>query len=172
MDHRGRVHSGERTPVEHLDLAATALFGGRTEHGQRDAEIVDERAEGHGGPGRDGRDDIVSACMAKAGQCVVFGAQGQMQRPASTVGAKRRGQAHVVRLDGEPGVVELTRHPRRRFVFLPGDLGILMQIVGQPENAILRPVPQAKDRLLQRRAHKSPGTPYEGASVGSNPRVR
>jgi hypothetical protein len=66
MHHCSRMDTGESTAVEHLDLAATAFFGRRAEHRQRNAEIVDVRGDRHGGTGGNGRDDVVSARVPEA----------------------------------------------------------------------------------------------------------
>ena len=172
MHHRRGVDAREGAPVEQLDLAATTLFGGGTEHRQRDAEVVDVRRERQRGARRDRRDEVVAARVSHAGQGVVFGAYGQVQWAGSAAGDEGGLQPGEPLHHGESGVGELTGDPGARSHLLPGELGMGMQVVRQRQHLLGDAVTRGPDGVVEWGAHRSPGTPYDGAAVGSSPRVR
>jgi hypothetical protein len=91
VHHHRRVDTVERAALEEVDLPATALLGRRADdmHGQ--AEIVGERRECETRTGGRRRDHIVPARVADPRQCVVFGADRDVERSASDHARERGG---------------------------------------------------------------------------------
>ena len=134
VDHHRRVEAVEDTGVEHLDLAATAFLGRRAEDRDGDAEIVGQRGKRMSGADRGGRDDVVSAGMADAGEGVVLGADAEVQRPASGRGGEGGVQPGNAVIDREAGVgVEQVGDHAGAQVLLVGRLRVGMHAVAEGE---------------------------------------
>jgi hypothetical protein len=88
VDHQRRVDPAEHPGVEEGDLAPAAFFGGGADH--LDSPTPGATARGGqegGGPGRRGRDQVVTAAVADDGQRVVLGQE--CHRGAVPVGQGR-----------------------------------------------------------------------------------
>ncbi len=74
MDHHRGGGIVEGAGVDQIDLAASTLLGGRSQHGDPDSEVVYEAAQRHAGPQGGRCDDVVPTGMANLGQRVIFAA--------------------------------------------------------------------------------------------------
>ena len=171
MRHEGEVDAFERAAFEQDHLAPATLLGRRAQKRDREAELVGDIAEGSSRAHRRRRDDVVAARVPETGQRVVLRAQHDVQRSAAADGTHRRIETVVARRDLKPEVVHGGRDPLRGVVLLPGDLGVRVDVVTQRQQCVRVPL-HATDHRLAWRAHlSSPGTPYDGALVGSSARV-
>ncbi len=67
--------SVESAALEQFDLAAAAFFRGSTDDRQCQTEVVDDRCQRKCRSDGDRGDEVVPAGMAESRQCVVFGAE-------------------------------------------------------------------------------------------------
>ena len=118
------VHAGERAALEQQDLAAAAFLGRRADHAHRQADVVgDRRGARSPAPTADGRDHVVTAGVADAGQ------RSRTRRrsrggAAPMPGARheRRRQVADAALDREAGVGQRFAEPRRGALLLEAEL--------------------------------------------------
>jgi hypothetical protein len=73
VEHHRRVDAVEDARLEHLDLPAPTLFGGRSEEDHLAAEDLRHRRSGDESPDAAGRDEVVPAGVTHPGQGVVLG---------------------------------------------------------------------------------------------------
>lgn len=99
VHHHRCVDPLKRPGVDHGDLAATALLGGRAEDHQVAVEFVDHRCCGQAGTQAGGGDDVVAAGVTDTGQGVVL-ADHRHRGARSPAGA---GLEHGVQPVGAPG---------------------------------------------------------------------
>ena len=70
-----------KTPRSSRGSPAAALLGRRSDHPEREAELVGERGETKARPDRTGGDDVVAAGVTDVGQGVVLGAHRYHEGP-------------------------------------------------------------------------------------------
>jgi hypothetical protein len=168
VDHHREREVVEAPGVQQRDLPAAALFGRGADDADADAEVGGDAGEGLGGAHGGGGDDVVAAGVAEAGQGVVLGDEADGGDAGAGAGAvlgdERGGQAVDPALDREAAGGELVRQQRRRGVFPPGGLGVLVQSAADGQQGVEPLVDRLGDLLLERfrspgRGHRSPGTP-------------
>src|SRR5207249_2392357 len=103
-------------------FAAASLLRRRADHTDRKPDVVGHPRRRE--PGADGgrRDDVVAAGMADAGQAVVLGAEGNVERTRAGAGDERGRQPADAAGDAESGPVEDLRAPPGGVLLLEAEL--------------------------------------------------
>jgi len=105
MHHHRRMHAVKRAPIEHKDLAGGVanFFGGRAQEADCDANLVRHlrQRERRSDAGRG--DNIMAAGVTDAGQAIVFGAEGDVQRTRTEARTQRGWQIAYPALHCEAG---------------------------------------------------------------------
>src|SRR2546428_4177630 len=154
VDHHRRVHVLEDPRLHQLDLARAALLRGRPDHldAAREREGAERHGQGHPRARARGRDDVVAAGVADAGQRVVLGHDCDRRSGPSAVDrrAERRGEAAHGALD--PGAVlgEELGEPRVRLLFLERELRMVVDSVGEGLELVREAVDGRGDPGLER----------------------
>jgi hypothetical protein len=100
----------ERPSLQEQGFTTAGLFGGGSQQGHRQAQVIGDLGQRQRGPDRRGRDDVVAAGVPDLRQRVVFGAYPDDQRSASEVGAEGGVQA----ADGRGDLEATFGHQRLR----------------------------------------------------------
>ncbi len=142
VHHQRRVDAVEGALAGHQLLAAAALLGRRAHPHHAAGELLAHRGEREERADAAGRDHVVAAGVADAGQRVVLAEHGD-RRPLAERRLERR--LHAVRRAGDleaPALDQLGQRGRRA-VLLEADLGVRGQVV--------RGLDQRRGELLDRR---------------------
>ena len=165
MNHRGGVLSVESAALEQFDLAAAAFFRGSTDDRQCQTEVVDDRCQCERRADGDRRDEVVSAGVSESRQCVVFGAECDVEVASSDCRGERGREVAELLDDREAAVGEWAGHPSCRIDFLPGGLGVVVQVVRERDQTRVRRRDTAAEFGVESigggvdGGHRSPGTP-------------
>src|SRR5438128_2443465 len=116
--------------------SAAALLGRGADDAHREADVIGDARGGDARADGDGGDQVVPAGVADAGEAVVLGAQGQVERPRAAARHERRREASDAALDGEAGGVEGFGAPRGGALLLEGQLGMGVDAVAQRDQAV------------------------------------
>ena len=150
VDHHGAVHALEHAPRDEPVLPAAALLGGRADH-------LDSTLRQHGLGQREpgararagGRDHVVAAGMADAGQGVVLAHDGDGGSLAGVDGRAEGGlhTGHAL-LDLEALVAEELGEPAHRLFLLIAQLGMVMDAAGEGLELVTETVDGLDDGVL------------------------
>ena len=113
----------------------------------------------------------MAARVPEAGQSVVFGTQRDVQVAAADLRGERGVEAAVVFGDAKPVVRQLPGDPLCGAHLFPCDFRVVVQVAGQLDQLRVGGGDTLGCHGVDGR-HWSPGTPYDGARVGSTPRTR
>lgn len=150
VDHHGGVDAVKRAPVQHQDLAATALLGRCAQYPDGDTQVVCDRRQSHARAGSGSGDDVVAAGVADPGQRVVLGADSDGQRPAPRGSHKCRLQVAGALLDLKARPCEGVSHHFRGTPLLEPDLVGRMHAVAELDQRVTPRVDHLPKLILDR----------------------
>ena len=165
VDHHRGVDIVEEAALDEADLAAAALLGRRAQQRQLEAQLIGQRRQRQRSTQAGGADDVVAAGMADAGQRVVLGADGDVQRARAELADDRGGHVAVATLGLEAGRLERVGQPGGSLLLLVAELGVLVDAVreldepgvGSLERGSRRAVGVSVMRASLRRAARGDG---------------
>ena len=124
MHHHGGIELVEGAFLRHQFLAAALFFRRRAEIADATGQAAAQFRQCERGAQTGGRDDVVAAGMADAGQCVIFRQNGDL-RPAFTEARRIGGrQAESAARDREVGCFDAGREDAGGLMLVEGEFGL------------------------------------------------
>src|SRR5215207_6274956 len=125
-----------------MDLAAVVhdLFGRRADHADGQAEIISHTGRRDPGPRAHRRDDVVTAGVTDAGQGVILGADGDVERAVAGARDECRREAADASFNLKSRVGQKFAEPRGCLYFFEPELGVGMDSVTEGDKATAYPV--------------------------------
>ncbi len=120
-----------------MDFAAVVhdLFGRRADHADGQAEVGSHAGRRDSGPGTHRRDDVVAAGVTDAGQGVILGADGDVQRAVAGARDECGREAADASLNLKPRVRQKFAEPRGCLLFLEPEFGVCVNPMTEGDQA-------------------------------------
>ena len=115
MEHHCRIHPGKDAPVNHGPFAAAPLLRRGADDLQRASQLGQDCLDRQSGSDGGRADEVMSTCMAQAGQRVVLGQKGHRGPTPLPFHGGYKGcvEAGYCALDGKPILLERAAQQRR-----------------------------------------------------------